>query len=105
MNRGHFYVWVAWPIIAVVRHNGETFSYHWWLIPPFIDPVMEQKSVSHTYFPRGDPGLSNPREEDTLEAMVSSKLKLKCQIQLLIGSSKKIVIYTLIIKRGTGMRS
>ena len=55
--------------------------------------------------PKGDPGLSNPREEDSLEAMVSSKLLSKCQIQLLIGSSKQIVIQTLIIKRGTGMRS
>ena len=72
------------------------------LIPPFIDPVMEQKSVSRTYFPIGDPSLSNPREEDSLEAMVPSKLLSKCQVQLLTGSSKQIVIQTLIIKRRYG---
>ena len=49
----------------------------WYLL--FIELVLEQNRVSHTYFPRGDPGLSNPREEDSLEALS------KCQIQFLTG--------------------
>ena len=58
----------------------------WYLL--FIDLVLEQKSISHTYFHIGDPMLSNPREEASLEAMVSSKLMLKCKFKLLTGSSK-----------------
>ena len=71
----------------------------------FIDLVLEQKKVSRTYFSRDDTGLSNPREEDSLEAMVSSKLSLKDQFHLLTGSIKQTMTQTLIIKRGTGMRS
>ena len=58
---------------SITRHSRGLWVR--WLLPPFSDSVKEQK-VPDTGFPGGDPGLSNPREEAPLEAMVSSKLLL-----------------------------
>ena len=70
----------------------------------FSDPIKEQKSISHL-FPQSSPWIIEPTREGSLEAMVSSKLSLKDQFHLLTGSIKQTMTQTLIIKRGTGMRS
>ena len=73
------------------------------MICPFSDPVKEQKGFS--LFPRGDPELSNPEEDDTVEVRGFYQAFARVLILAFDLIKIKLTLRTLIIKIGMGKRT